>query len=230
MTPRKRFLLGGGGALMPVLVSILAVDVATLIDSESGLSTGNVIGFIVRYLILFAVGGVVAWLHEDETKSFKLFELGIAAPALITSLVTAQGVVARNGDIVPAESTYHGTALIQQAHAAGSAPQGGTLVAAGLIGDVWSGITGRVYKEVNVRKQESVEPEVVVDEPIEVPEETVVIEDETERLRRELEAEKAQRRTERIRVQRLEAEAAAARLRADSLERQLEAERAVSVD
>ena len=89
MTSHKRFLLGGGGALMPVLVSFLAVDIGAALDNQANLTTGNIIGFTLRYIILFIVGGFVAYLHEDEQKPFKLFELGIAAPALITSLITA---------------------------------------------------------------------------------------------------------------------------------------------
>ena len=93
MTPKKRFLLGGGGALMPVLVSILALDIGALIAEKVYLSAGNLIGLGIRYCVLFVIGGVVAWLHEDENKAFKLFELGIAAPALLTSIITAQGVM-----------------------------------------------------------------------------------------------------------------------------------------
>lgn len=102
MTPRKRFLLGGGGALMPVLVSILALDISALIAEKVYLSAGNLIGLGIRYCVLFVIGGVVAWLHEDENKSFKLFELGIAAPALLTSIITAQGVMVDR----PANESY----------------------------------------------------------------------------------------------------------------------------
>ncbi len=87
MTSKKRFLLGGGGALMPVLVSLLAIDIGAVLNDDSILTIGNIIGIVIRYLVLFVVGGIVAYLHDDEHKPFKIFELGIAAPALITSSV-----------------------------------------------------------------------------------------------------------------------------------------------
>ena len=92
MLARKRFLLGGGGALMPVLVSILAVDVGAQLIAGQSYSAAEILGTAIRYTVLFIIGGFVAYLHVDEEKPFKLFELGIAAPALITSLVTANGI------------------------------------------------------------------------------------------------------------------------------------------
>ncbi len=239
MTPRKRFLIGGGGALMPVLVSILAVDVATIIDSDSGMTTGNVVGFVIRYIILFVVGGVVAWLHEDEQKSFKLFELGIAAPALITSLVTAQGVVVRDGDVAPGGggSTMHEFSIVQQAYAAGGeAPGSDSIVVAGLIGDVLSGITGRAYKEANVRKGATVESEPVV-EPVAEPIVEPVVEEVIEVQPTEVvypgsepDDPEAAGLSESERIEALEAEAAAARARVEQLERELEAAKSAPAD
>lgn len=96
MLAKKRFLLGGGGALMPVLVSILAVDVGAQLIAGQTYSMPEIIGTGIRYAVLFIIGGLVAYLHVDEEKPFKLFELGIAAPALITSLVTANGIASTN--------------------------------------------------------------------------------------------------------------------------------------
>jgi len=66
MTSKKRFLIGGGGALMPVLISILAIDVGTMINSESALNAANIIGISIRYLVLFVIGGVVAYLQTPN--------------------------------------------------------------------------------------------------------------------------------------------------------------------
>lgn len=89
MDARRRFYIGGFGALMPVMVSLLAIDIGEMLN---GWTVGNIVGTLIRYVILFMIGGFVAYLHEDEIKPFKLFEIGIAAPALITSLITAQGI------------------------------------------------------------------------------------------------------------------------------------------
>ena len=96
MLAKKRFLLGGGGAMMPVLVSILAVDVGAQLIAGQSYTMPEILGTAIRYAVLFLIGGLVAYLHVDEEKPFKLFELGIAAPALITSLVTANGIASTN--------------------------------------------------------------------------------------------------------------------------------------
>ena len=164
MTPQRRFLLGGGGALMPVLVSLLAIDLGALLDSQSNLTTGNIIGFAIRYLVLFVVGGVVAYLHEDETKSFKLFELGIVAPALITSLITAQGVAAEQNSFIVSRIPI-GMSLISSANAETlsriAEPKQDV---AWNFSDVLDGLSGRVYKKISKMEQKS--PEGSVDSQV----------------------------------------------------------------
>jgi len=90
MTTSNRFWIGGGGALLPLLVTLLAVDLAPLIDNAPHLTIGTYVGAAIRYLLLFAIGGVVAALNSDEIQPIKLVQLGIAAPALISSYVNAQ--------------------------------------------------------------------------------------------------------------------------------------------
>ncbi len=149
MTSHKRFLLGGGGALMPVLVSFLAVDIGAALDNQVNLTTGNIIGFSLRYIILFIVGGFVAYLHEDEQKPFKLFELGIAAPALITSLITAQGIsysAPQNGSVEVSRLNF---SIISGAQAGIlEKPAEKVLVAWGLQ-DVIDGVSGRAYRKIS---------------------------------------------------------------------------------
>ena len=92
MTPKKRFIIGGAAALMPILVGLLYIDIDIFLSDESRYSKGHFIGMGIRYSILFLIGGFIAWLHEDEHKPFKLFEIGMAAPALITSIIAANGL------------------------------------------------------------------------------------------------------------------------------------------
>lgn len=151
MTPKKRFLIGGGGALMPVLVSFLAIDIGTALSDESNLSTANIIGISIRYIILFIVGGVVAYLHEDEHKPFKLFELGIAAPALITSLITAQGVVSSPNNTLDSQTTLINLSLISRAYAADEINKEAsktTMLAGSFLSDVLKGVGGGVYRDI----------------------------------------------------------------------------------
>ena len=95
---RKRFLLGGLGALAPVFVLLLAVD---LEQSLAGASPFKMLGYGVRVAVLFAIGGLIAWLHETENVPFKLFEIGVGAPALLAGLLTS-GAVGPAGSSKPA--------------------------------------------------------------------------------------------------------------------------------
>jgi hypothetical protein len=86
MTPRRRFLIGAVGGLAPVIVYLISgrVDVGAVGGALS-------VGYLLRALGLFIAGGVVAYLHSDEHKPYKIFELGMAAPALLAgTLQTAQ--------------------------------------------------------------------------------------------------------------------------------------------
>lgn len=152
MTSHKRFLLGGSGALMPVLVSFLAVDIGAALNSEFYLTTANMVGIAIRYVILFIIGGVIAYLHEDEHKPFKLFELGIAAPALITSLITAQGVMVEDSSSTQSTSSYD-FSIISLAHATTRDNEGYPLIVAWRLNEIFDGLSGIAYKKA----QKSVE-------------------------------------------------------------------------
>ncbi len=149
MTSRKRFLLGGLGALMPVLLSFLALDISAALNGSVEWTPGMVMGAALRYLVLFVVGGVVAYLHSEESKPFKLFELGIVAPALVTSLVTAQGV---NAASTPLENKYGmqiDFVLISTAYATEDQEKLGTdKPVSKFFQDVVSGLTGKVYQDI----------------------------------------------------------------------------------
>ncbi len=149
MTPHKRFLLGGGGALMPVLVSFLAIDIGAALSDDENLTTANIVGIGIRYMILFIVGGVVAYLHEDERKPFKLFELGIAAPALITSLITAQAVAAQPSSPSQSNESSYNISFISSAHAATIDSEREPLIIAWSLGDVFDGASGKAYQKIS---------------------------------------------------------------------------------
>jgi len=149
MTSMQRFLYGGIGALMPVLVTIVSLDLAHTFSKPDAFSTANIIGFGIRYLFLFVIGGIFAYFHTDEEKAFKLFEIGIAAPALITSIITANAVkVPGQETAAPQTKTGSAFVLISSANAADSraqVPAKGVELAGDFLNGVLEGVTGRAY-------------------------------------------------------------------------------------
>jgi len=87
---QKRFLIAGVGGIAPILVSLAAVDLETLLFKITVVAT---LAYTIKVLVLYAIGGFVGWLHSGENDMRKLFQLGIVAPALITT--------ALNGGRVP---------------------------------------------------------------------------------------------------------------------------------
>ncbi len=83
-TKREKVVIGGLGALTPLILHLLVVD---LQGWWLTLAPFVVVGAILRVLALCYLGGIVAYLHRDENNPIKLFELGIVAPALITGLL-----------------------------------------------------------------------------------------------------------------------------------------------
>ncbi len=86
MKTSKKILIGGLGALTPVIMNLLVIDLEVLLVK---LTIFAVLGYAIRVIILFYLGGITAFLHKDETNPVKIFELGIVAPALVTALINA---------------------------------------------------------------------------------------------------------------------------------------------
>ena len=89
MTTQKKVFIGGLGALTPIIINLLAIDLTVLFLDLTLLA---VFGYLIRVVILFYLGGLVAYLHKDEKSPFKIFEFGIIAPALLTALINANNV------------------------------------------------------------------------------------------------------------------------------------------
>ena len=111
MTTVRRGLLGGVGALLPVSVSLLAVDLPKTFEQTSVLV---LLGWVLKAGVLFFLGALVAGLHRDERSPIKLLELGVVAPALITTLVNGAQVDRNRVSALPA--------LAAVAHAAAPDP------------------------------------------------------------------------------------------------------------
>lgn len=101
MTTLRRFLWGGIGGLAPILATFLILEgdiiAQWLDDILNGGSALTVIGYAVRVIGLFIVGGLWASLHKSERDPKKLFQLGIVAPAMITGMISASNLNAEGG-------------------------------------------------------------------------------------------------------------------------------------
>ena len=105
MTTTQRFLWGGIGGLAPILATFLILEGAIighyLSELASGGSVLTVIGYGVRVIGLFVVGGLWASLHKSERDPKKLFQLGIVAPAMITGMISASNLNAETAIASP---------------------------------------------------------------------------------------------------------------------------------
>src|SRR5215813_12030019 len=86
---RQRFLYAGIGAIVPVLLSLVVIDLKTILLDVTPLTIAS---YVIRIIALFAIGGLVGWLHKSEYEPTKLFQLGIAAPALVTAALNGARV------------------------------------------------------------------------------------------------------------------------------------------
>ena len=117
-TPRRRFLIGGCGALAPILLSLVVFDGRVLATLDLAVT----LGYVIRVAALFAIGGLaVVFLDRDEVDAVKLFKLGIAAPALLTTAINGRSVSLPDAPPPRAPMTTaleSGFGLVGSAHAA----------------------------------------------------------------------------------------------------------------
>jgi hypothetical protein len=123
------FGLGALGGGLPILVSLLAVDLPTVFSDHS-LTAGNLLGYAIRVGILVFLGGVVAMLNSDVKQPLSLVQLGIAAPALVSAYI--------NG-APPPKAELHSYLAFSSAWAS-EVDADRPIVAAGFIDDVAKGI------------------------------------------------------------------------------------------
>jgi hypothetical protein len=81
---KKRITLGAIGGITPYLVTLLSIDFKSAIG---GYETLDWVGLTVRCIVLIFLGSLVAYLHQTEKEPFKLFQLGLAAPALLAVFI-----------------------------------------------------------------------------------------------------------------------------------------------
>ncbi|MFK7906785.1 MAG: hypothetical protein AB8B69_16755 [Chitinophagales bacterium] len=96
LTTRDKILIGGLGALTPIIMNLLVIDLEKLFID---LTIISVIAYIIKVAILFYIGGIVAYLNKDEQKPIKLFQLGIYAPAMIIAFMNTNPLQSTSEDV-----------------------------------------------------------------------------------------------------------------------------------
>ncbi len=71
MPGKKRFLLGGIGALLPILLSIAIADAARIGEYIAD-QPYELLGYVIRTATLFALGGVWAYVQSSEMQPLKV--------------------------------------------------------------------------------------------------------------------------------------------------------------
>jgi hypothetical protein len=113
------------GGFLPILASLVTVDLAPIIDNASELTVGNYCGYAIRVVGLLLLGGVVAILNSDVRQPLALVQLGIAAPALVTAYINSKPPLP--------QSPRASFSIISSAHASDAEPR---IQVAGFLGDV----------------------------------------------------------------------------------------------
>ncbi|HEX6747019.1 MAG TPA: hypothetical protein VF092_06945 [Longimicrobium sp.] len=139
---RRRFIAAGMGALAPILVNLLVVDPKTVFVS---VTLAVALGYAVKTTLLFMAGGAVAWMHPEESSPRKLFQMGIAAPALLTAVINGTQVERR---VASAEEPVSAVALLTLASPAHAETQPGGVLSfrrppeESVVQQLWRGFTG----------------------------------------------------------------------------------------
>jgi hypothetical protein len=149
MSTFQRFAIGGVGGLLPIIVSLVSFNTASVIDHLDLLTPGIYIGYFIKVIALFALGGIVA-AFSDTTRPWDLLVLGIAAPALITAYINGAGVSGPTNNVRQETSSIAVISSAYAAEASGHVP----IVSVGFLGDVVRGATVPLPKIQREKQQE----------------------------------------------------------------------------
>jgi hypothetical protein len=104
-----RMRIGCLGALTPILINVLIVDLQTAL---SNITLVSAVFYAIRIVALCAAACLVVYLNSDETKPIKLFQLGIAAPALLTGMINGAAITKQqNNTTSTPQNAVHGSFL-----------------------------------------------------------------------------------------------------------------------
>jgi len=145
MTRKEVFFFGAVGGVLPILVTIISVDLSPIIDNPDSLTLGNYIGFGLRVVALIIAGGVVALMNcnvKTPLTPITLVQLGVTAPALLTSFINAQVPVKEAGAAFFKRANF---AIVSVANAAEVPPQNRIQIAqSSVFKDIGAGFSTRL--------------------------------------------------------------------------------------
>jgi hypothetical protein len=154
MTVRQKMILGAVGAVTPLALNLLVVDQLTLVN----LTFLACVGYTIRLLVLVGLGSLVVYLNIDEANRMRIFQLGVAAPALVTALMNGanQRALLQNQQFVTPQTASIFVATLQAQERAAPAREF-TIPKETQSEQVWRGLTGnrsdRVWFVVAGREQ-----------------------------------------------------------------------------
>lgn len=90
----NKCLLASIGALMPLIMSLYFAEFEVL---KQNFTTTIFIGYLIKVIILVTIGGLIGYFYRSETSGMKLFQLGIAAPAIMLGLINEQRLGSSEG-------------------------------------------------------------------------------------------------------------------------------------
>ena len=111
MTAARRIIIGGVGALMPVILNLLVIDFQKLASDATWLKA---LGFVVKVVVLFGLGGFMAWLNSTARKPLTIFQLGLGAPAIILGMLNGADARQQTTSIPSIESVVFAQGTPQQ--------------------------------------------------------------------------------------------------------------------
>src|SRR5262249_61750466 len=114
MDLKQRLFIGCLGALAPILVNLYVVDLQTTLTNLLPLEA---LSYALRVLALCVSACIVVYLNSDEARPAKLFQLGIMAPAMLTSMLNGAAIANKVPSSPTPAPAPHAWLLLPQANA-----------------------------------------------------------------------------------------------------------------
>jgi hypothetical protein len=140
----------------------VTVNLAPIIDNLNNLTLGIYAGYGIKIAGLIVIGGIMALLNREVQQPLTLVQIGIAAPALITSYINATGI---QGPARADQATM--ISIITEVRAEELGSKNSMRLAQGFLSDVLKGITQPLGTIINKfeKRDEADKPLPPVDEP-----------------------------------------------------------------